>query len=112
MTELIMDAAVCAVDIFAGVGINFVTGKVAKKRVAKKVQASSYTTQEEFEKAFKKETLKANIATAAINTVTSLGLAAASAYVITDVIPGMASNETCDGEESTGDATETASELI
>ena len=106
MTQILMDAAVCAVDIFAGTTINYLTGKAAKKHVAEKVKPEDFATEEEYKKAPKMASIKANVTAAGIATLTSVGLAAGSAYVICDVIPGMCGEDATD-TETTETSTET-----
>ena len=110
MLEILVDGAIVLVDIIGGTAINFAVGKVAKKRVAKKVKAEDFATAEEYQKALKKATFKANLAATGIAGATSVGLAAGSAYLICDVVPGMLN----DSSSSESESTETAesSELI
>ncbi len=105
MTQILMDTAVCAVDIFAGTTINYFTGKAAKKHVDKKVKVEDFATEEEYKKAHKKASLKANLTATGISVLTSVGLAAGSAYVICDVIPGL-----CENGEETETTTEPSTE--
>lgn len=107
MTDIIIQVGVGTVATGIGTVVGLVSGKISRKATAKAIKPENYTTQEEFQKAFKMRSLRNNVIATVATTVIDAGIGAGAAYLITDIVPGMTGTEGSEGGEDTTSSGET-----
>ena len=111
MTNIIAQTLVGFGATLLGTGAGFGINKAARAATKKAIKPENFTSQEEFEKAYKMRSLRNGIIGGAATIVADAAIGVGASYVICDVIPNWG-DEACDGEETTTDSSSDAAAFI
>ncbi len=106
MNAFVLQAGTAFIATMMGTGVGFGLNQAAKKATKKAIKPENFTSQEEFEKAYKMRSLRNGLISGAGAIAANAAIGVGASYVICDVIPSMNGDEACDGGDETTTGTD------